>query len=60
VQVNIVITATTTAGKKKTTTVSYVNPQAANSKLAALAVALNAFTTNSYVSASKETKGEVL
>lgn len=58
-QVNVIINATAN-GKKVATTLSYVNPQAANNKLLALAQALNALTTNSFTSASKETKGEVL
>lgn len=59
-QVNVVITATNQAGKKITTTLSYVNPTAENSKLSALASALNALTTNTYQQATKETKGDVL
>lgn len=58
-QVNVVITSTVNS-KSQTTTVSYVNENAANSKLLALAQALNAFTTNTFVKATKETKGEVL
>lgn len=46
--------------KKITTTITYINPQAANNKLLNLAQALNALTTNTFVSATKETKGEVL
>jgi len=60
VQVNVVITATNQAGKKITTTLSYVNPTAENSKLATLASTLNALTTNTYQQATKETKGDVL
>lgn len=60
-QVNVIISATdSTTSKKINTTVSYVNPQAANSKLLALAQALNALTDNTFISANKETKGEVL
>ena len=58
-QANVIIT-TTVNNKKQTTTLSYVNPLAANNKLLTLARALNALTTNTFVSASKETKGEVL
>lgn len=58
-QVNVIINSTVN-GKKKTTTLTYVNPQASNNKLLALAQALNALTVNTFVSASKETKGEVL
>ena len=59
-QTNIIINATTTASKKLTTTITYVNPNAANSKLLNLAQTLNALTTNTFTSATKETKGEVL
>lgn len=58
-QVNVIINSTVN-GKKLATTLSYVNPQAANNKLLALAQALNALTTNTFTRASKETKGEVL
>lgn len=58
-QVNVLINSVA-SGKKKTTTLTYVNPQASNNKLLALAQALNALTTNTFSSASKETKGEVL
>ena len=56
-QTNIIINATTTA---LTTTITYVNPNAANSKLLSLAQTLNALTTNTFTNATKETKGEVL
>ena len=59
-QVNIIISARDPNAKKITTTVSYVNPQATNAKLLALAQALNAFTENTFTSATKEIKGEVL
>ena len=59
-QTNIIINATTTASKKLTTTITYVNPNAANSKLLSLAQTLNALTTNTFTNATKETKGEVL
>lgn len=58
-QVNVVIKSTN-AGKTLSTTLSYVNPQAANNKLLALVRALNALTTNTFVTATKETKGETL
>lgn len=58
-QVNVVIKSTS-SGKTLTTTLSYVNPQATNNKLLALVQALNALTTNTFVTATKETKGEVL
>lgn len=59
-QVNVVITQNDTSGKKLTTTISYVNGEASNAALATLAQSLNALTTNLYISASKETKGEIL
>ena len=58
-QVNVIIKSTN-AGKTLSTTLSYVNPQAANNKLLALVRALNALTTNTFVTATKETKGETL
>lgn len=59
-QVNVIITATNSSNKKLTTTISYVNPQAANSKLSALAQAIVALTEQRYSYATKEIKGEVL
>lgn len=60
-QVNVIINQRTSSDDKKmTTTISYVNPQAANNKLLALAQAMNALTTNRFISATKEVKGEVL
>lgn len=60
-QTNMIINATiANTSKKITTTITYINPQAANNKLLNLAQALNALTTNTFVSATKETKGEVL
>ena len=57
-QANLVITNQTQAGKKITTTISYINPDAYNSKLKALAIALTNLTKNEYISASKATKNE--
>lgn len=59
-QVNVVITQTDTSGKKKTSTISHVNPQATNQNLLNLARSMNAFTTRIFVAAEKQTKGEVL
>lgn len=59
-QVNIIIKSTDTSGKKINTTVSYANQQASNQALLQLAQSLNAFTTNTFSSATKEIKGEVL
>lgn len=59
-QANIIIKSSDNNDKKINTTVSYVNQQATNQSLLALAQALNAFTTNTFLSATKEVKGEVL
>lgn len=60
-QVNVIMTQIKTAdGKKQTTTISYVNPQAANNKLLAMAQAMSNLTVDNFVKATKEVKGEVL
>lgn len=60
-QVNVLIKyIDAQTAKKGTTTVSYVNPQATNAKLLALAQALNTLTQNTFVNATKEIKGEIL
>lgn len=59
-QANVVITQKDNDNKTIKTTISYVNPQASNAKLLALAQAISALTVNTFVSASKETKGDVL
>lgn len=59
-QVNVIIKSSDTNEKKINTTLTYVNQQATNQSLLALAQALNAFTTNIFLSATKEVKGEVL
>lgn len=58
-QTNVIINYTVNS-KKKTKTITYVNPAATNEKLLQLAQSLNALTTNTFVVATKETKGEVL
>jgi len=58
-QTNVIINYTEN-GKKRTKTLTYVNPNATNQKLLELAQTLNALTTNVFTYASKETKGEVL
>ncbi len=58
-QANIILTETNLSGNKITTTISYVNPNAQNSQLIELAQSLSAFTTNSYVKTSKETKEDL-
>lgn len=58
-QTNVIINYTVNS-KKKSKTLTYVNPNATNQKLLELAQAINALTTNIFTYASKETKGEVL
>lgn len=58
-QTNVIINYTVN-DKKKSKTLTYVNPNATNQKLLELARALNALTTNIFTYANKETKGEVL
>lgn len=59
-QTNVVMSVQNLQGKKQTKTISYVNPAATNEKLLELVRSLNALTTNILVTATKETKGEVL
>lgn len=59
-KVSIEIDTTTTSGKKNTTNVSYVNPQATNEKLRQFAQMLVALTTDSYVGTTKITKESVI
>ena len=55
-KISLEISTTTTSGKKNTTNVSYVNPQATNEKLRQFAQMLVALTTDSYVGTTKITK----
>lgn len=55
-QVDMIITATNTSGKKVTTTITYIRPTAPNNALNQFAQALNDLTTNEYVKATKETE----
>lgn len=48
-QTNAILTATSTAGKKISTTITYLRPEQ-KSHASELAIALNALTTNTYVS----------
>lgn len=48
-QTNAILTATSTAGKKINTTITYLRPEQ-KSHASELAIALNALTTNTYVS----------
>lgn len=60
-QTNVIINYTKAYdGKKGSKTLTYVRPTATNQKLLELAQAINALTTNSFIMATKETKGEVL
>ena len=59
-KISIEIDTTTTSGKKNTTNVSYVNPQATNEKLRQFAQMLVALTTDSYVGTTKITKESVI
>ena len=53
------ITATDTTGKKITTNVSDINPEATNQNIKSFAQQLNALTTNTYVQTSKTTKEDI-
>ena len=59
-KVSIEIDTTTTSGKKTTTNVSYINPQATNEKLMQFAQMLIALTTDTYVRTTKITKESVI
>ena len=59
-KVSIEIDTTTTSGKKNTTNVSYVNPNATNEKLRQFAQMLVALTTDIYVGTTKITKESVI
>lgn len=54
------IVATDNNGKKVTTTVTYVNPEASNEKLKTFAQMLNELTNNIYESTTKITKEDIL
>lgn len=57
-QVNLIITSMLN-DEKSNTTVSYVNPDVANSKLTTLAESLIELTDHTYVKTVKETKEEL-
>ena len=59
-KISLEISTTTTSGRKNTTNVSYVNPQATNEKLRQFAQMLVALTTDSYVGTTKITKESVI
>lgn len=54
-KVNLVIQSLDQNDKKVTDTIMYVNPEATDSQLIALAERLNTFSNNSYIQASKVT-----
>lgn len=59
-KVSIEIDTTTNSGKKITTNIVYVNPQATNEKLRQFAQMLVALTTDTYVGVTKITKESVI
>ena len=59
-KISLEISTTTTSGKKNTTNVSYINPQATNDKLRQFAQMLIALTTDIYVGTTKITKESVI
>ena len=59
-KISIEIESTTATSKKNTTTISYINPQAANAKLKEFAQMLIALTTDTYEGVTKITKESVI
>lgn len=59
-KVSIEIETTTAAGKKNTTNISYVNPQATNDKLRQFAQILVGLTSDTYEKTTKITKESVV
>lgn len=59
-KISIEIESTTADSKKNTTTISYINPQAANAKLKEFAQMLIALTTDTYGETTKITKESVI
>ena len=59
-KVSIEINTTSSIGKKMTTNIVYVNPQATNEKLRQFAQMLVALTTDTYVGVTKITKESVI
>lgn len=59
-KISIEIESTTSASKKNTTTISYINPQATNAKLKEFAQMLIALTTDTYEGVTKITKESVI
>lgn len=59
-KISLEISTTTTSGRKNTTNVSYINPQATNDKLRQFAQMLVALTTDTYGGLTKITKESVI
>ena len=59
-KISLEISTTTTSGRKNTTNVSYINPQATNEKLRQFAQMLIALTTDTYGGLTKITKESVI
>lgn len=58
--ISISINTTSQSGKKQTTNINYINPQATNEKLREFAIMLTALTTEIYNSTTKITKESVI
>lgn len=58
--ISLVISSTDTSDKKQTNTVTHINPEATNAQIRQLAQMFIAFTTDTYVGASKITKESVI
>ena len=59
-KISLEISTTTTSGRKNTTNVSYINPQATNEKLRQFAQMVVALTTDTYGGLTKITKESVI
>ena len=59
-KISLEISTTTTSGRKNTTNVSYINPQATNEKLRQFAQMLVALMTDTYGGLTKITKESVI
>ena len=58
--ISISINTTNQSGKKQTTNINYINPQATNEKLREFAQMLTALTTEVYMGVTKITKESVI
>lgn len=59
-KISLEISTTTNQGRKNTTNISYINPQATNEKLRQFAQMLVALTTDTYGGLTKITKESVI